>query len=170
VTITGDDGQPRGLRYTLSSGQFGDLREVANGSWASESLVIHSGPCSAGTLRLTQTQGQNVERGLCLRLVERTTIFTSDGIQLRGKLVLPANGHARALAVWVEGSNNNHSTDDTVWQHELARRGAAVFVYDKRGTGASAGTPCPTSMRELATPQLLSRKPAGWHRASVRPG
>jgi uncharacterized protein len=45
------------------------------------------------------------------------------------------------LAVWIEGSNNNPSTDDTVWQYELARRGVAVFVYDKRGTGASTGAP-----------------------------
>jgi uncharacterized protein len=139
VTITGVNGQPRGLQYTLSNGQFGDLKEVAKGSWASESFMIQFEPCSAGRMRLTR--GQVVEAGLRLRLVERATTFTSDGVSLHGKLVLPPGGHARALAVWIEGSNNNPSTDDTVWRYELARRGVAVFVYDKRGTGASTGVP-----------------------------
>lgn len=139
VTITGADGQPRGLRYTFSNGQFGDLQEIAEGSYEGGPLRIRFEPCSAGTLSLTQ--GEAVETGLRLQLVERTTTFTSDGINLHGKLVLPPSGRARALAVWIEGSNNNPSTDDTVWQYELAQRGVAVFVYDKRGTGASGGAP-----------------------------
>jgi uncharacterized protein len=139
LTITGSDGQPRGLRYTLSSGPFGELRQLANGAFASASFEIHFEPCGAGTMRLKQ--GELVETGQRVGLVERTTTFASDGVQLHGKLVLPAGGRARALAVWIEGSNNNPSTDDTVWQYELARRGVAAFVYDKRGTGASAGAP-----------------------------
>lgn len=139
VTITGADGQPRGLRHTLSNGQFRDLKELPDGSYANASLAIRFDPCSVGTMRLTQ--GDVVEQGQRLRLVERATTFTSDGLQLHGKLVLPAGGRSRALAVWIEGSNNNPSTDDSVWQYELARRGVAVFVYDKRGTGESAGAP-----------------------------
>jgi uncharacterized protein len=139
VTITGADGQARGLRYVLSNGQFGSLQEAAGGSFVSQSLAIQFDPCNAGTLRLTK--GAIVERGVRLPIVERDTRFTSDGITLHGKLVLPAGGSAHALAVWIEGSNNNPSTDDSVWPYELARRGVAVFVYDKRGTGASAGAP-----------------------------
>jgi uncharacterized protein len=139
ITITGANGQPRGLQYTLSNGQFGDLKELANGSWESGSFMIQFEPCGAGRMRLTQ--GELVETGIRLRLVERVTNFTSDGVKLHGKLIFPPSGHARALAIWIEGSNNNPSTDDTVWQYELARRGVAVFVYDKRGTGASTGSP-----------------------------
>ena len=139
VTITGADGQPRGLRYLLSNGQFGDLQEVAGGSFVNPSLAIQFEPCSAGALRLTQ--GAIVDRGARLPIVERNTHFTSDGITLHGKLLLPAGGTAQTLAVWIEGSNNNPSTDDSVWPYELARRGVAVFVYDKRGTGASEGAP-----------------------------
>ena len=138
VTITGADGQPRGLRYTLSNGQFGDLQEAARGSFENRSLAVRPEPCSAAALRLIQ--GSIVERGFRIPLVERTTRFTSDGITLHGKLVLPAAGSAKSLAVWIGGSNNNPSTDDSVWPYELARRGVAVFVYDKRGTGASAGS------------------------------
>jgi uncharacterized protein len=139
IIITGANGQPRGLQYTLSNGQFGDLKELANGSWESGSLMIRFEPCSAGGMRLMH--GELVETGIRLRLVERVTNFTSDGVKLHGKLVLPPGGDARALAVWIEGSNNNPSTDDAVWQYELARRGVAVFVYDKRGTGGSVGAP-----------------------------
>ncbi len=145
VTITGADGQPRGLRYLLSSSQFGDLQEAADGSFVSPSLVsrpssrlaIKFAPCGAGRLQLTK--GSVAQQGVRLGIVERSTRFTSDGITLHGKLLQPAGRAAKSLAVWIEGSNNNPSTDDSVWPYELARRGVAVFVYDKRGTGASAG-------------------------------
>jgi uncharacterized protein len=137
VTITGYGGQPRGLQYTLSSGQFGSLQEGASGSYTAGSLTIRFAPRNAGALTLMQ--GEIVEQGVRLRLVERETTFVSDGVRLHGKLVLPPNDTAKALVVWIEGSNNDPSTDDSIWQYELARRGIAVFVYDKRGTGASAG-------------------------------
>lgn len=139
VIITGVGGLPRGLQYTLSNGKFGALHEDASGSYIAGGLVVRFGPCSTSYMRLTQ--GKVTERGVHLRLVEKETTFTSDGISLHGKLVLPSNGRAASAAVWIEGSNNDPSTDDTVWQYELARRGVAAFVYDKRGTGASAGTP-----------------------------
>jgi uncharacterized protein len=139
VIITGANGQPRGLQYTLSNGQFGGLKELANGAWDSGAFKIEFQPCGEGKLRLARAD--LVEAAQRLRLVEQFSSFTSDGLELHGKLVLPAGSPARALAVWIEGSNNDPSTDDTVWQYELARRGVAVFVYDKRGTGASTGAP-----------------------------
>lgn len=137
LTITGTGGEPRGLEYTLSTGQFGKVKESTGGTYADSVLAIQFGSCAAGTIKLTQ--GKVVAQGLRIRLVEKETSFTSDGIKLHGKLVLPANARADSLAVWIEGSNNDPSTDDTVWQYELARRGVATFVHDKRGTGASGG-------------------------------
>lgn len=138
VTITGVGGRTRDLQYTLSNGQFGTLRASADGAYTAPTLTVRFAPCRVGTIVLTQ---DNIaEQGLRLRLAEKEAIFTSDGVQLHGKLVLPANGHAESAAVWIEGSNNDPSTDDNVWQYELARRGVAVLVYDKRGTGASTGT------------------------------
>jgi pimeloyl-ACP methyl ester carboxylesterase len=137
VTITGQDGHPRNLRYTLSTGAFGRLREGADGAYAAERLTVTFEPC--GTRRLTLTQGAAVETGARLPLSETETTFASDGVALHGKLVVPAGSRAQALAVWIDGSNNDPSTDDAIWQYELARRGVAVFGYDKRGTGTSAG-------------------------------
>ena len=137
VTINGVGGQPRGLQYTLSNGRIGTLTEGTGGAYMAGAITIHFDPCKVGTMRLTQDKV--TVQGVRLRLVEQETIFTSDGIKLHGKLILPSNGRAQSAAIWVEGSNNDPSTDDTIWQYELARRGIAVFVYDKRGTGTSAG-------------------------------
>lgn len=139
VTITGAGGQPRALHYTLSNGRFGALNEGADGAYSGGALTIRFAPCRVGTLTLNH--GGVAKRGVRLRLVERRVAFVSDGVRLHGKLVLPSGGRAQSAAVWIEGSNNDPSTDDSVWQYELARRGVAVFVYDKRGTGASAGEP-----------------------------
>ena len=137
VSINGHGGHPRNLQYTLSSGAFGRLREDADGAYAAGKLTIVFAPCSAG--RLTLTQDGAATQGLRLPLAETETTFASGGVTLYGKLVMPQNGKPKALAVWVDGSNNDPSTDDAVWQYELARRGVAVFVYDKRGTGSSTG-------------------------------
>lgn len=139
MAITGHDGQPRALQYTLSDGRFGVLQEQADGSFARGPFTIRFEPCAAGALQLTTPAGAARARATRLALTQQETHFTSDGITLHGKLVLPPQGPARVLAVWVEGSNNNPSTDDAVWPYELARRGVAVFVYDKRGTGGSGG-------------------------------
>lgn len=139
VTITGADGRPRGLQYTLSDGRFGALHEDAGGHFAGDGMDIRFAPCPAGTLALGP--GPDAVTGTRVGTAIKETDFLSDGVRLRGKLVLPPGGAPRALAVWVEGSNNNPSTDDSVWPHELARRGVAVFAYDKRGTGRSAGSP-----------------------------
>lgn len=139
LTITGADGQPRALQYTVSGQRTSVLREVATRSFAGDDLHIVFAPCASASLSLTQ--GQRIEQGRKLALAETTTHFTSQGFALHGKLVMPEGGRAQALAVWIEGSNNNPSTDDAVWPYELARQGVAAFVYDKRGTGASAGAP-----------------------------
>ena len=137
VTVTGSDGHPRDLQYTLSDGRFGSMQALPSGGYSTPSFTASFSRCDEGALTLTR--GSVSERGARQRLVERHTSFESDGVRLRGKLVLPEGGRAHALAVWVEGSNNDPSTDDSVWQYELARRGVAMFVYDKRGTGGSSG-------------------------------
>jgi pimeloyl-ACP methyl ester carboxylesterase len=137
VTITGHAGHPRDLQYTLSSGPFDTLRAQPDGSYTSKAVGVVFEPCGAGRLKLTQ--GGTAEQGIRLPLAETQTDFTSGGVKLHGKLVMPPGRAPKAMAVWIEGSNNDPSTDDAVWPYELARRGVAVFAYDKRGTGASGG-------------------------------
>lgn len=139
LTITGQDGRPRGLHLTWDDGRFGGLEEREGEGFVAGGLTVRFSSCAQG--RLTLTQAGRTQTGQRIETVQTETRFTSDGVPLQGKLVQPPGGRARALAVWVEGSNNNPSTDDAAWPHELARRGVAVFVYDKRGTGRSGGAP-----------------------------
>jgi uncharacterized protein len=137
LTITGSNGERQKLHYVLSSGRFGSLQASDKGKFVGEAMAVTFAPCAKGSLILEHKDSKQEARKL--KLIERAADFESDGIKLRGKLVLPVGGRATTAAVWIEGSNNNSSVDDSVWQYELARRGIATFVYDKRGTGGSAG-------------------------------
>lgn len=137
LTITGSGGEKRALSYAFSDGRFGALSESGGGGFSADRLSLTFSACEVGAVQLTQ--GALTETGKKLHLVQREVRFTSEGVSLFGKLVLPEGGTASAIAVWIEGSNNNPSTDDAMWQYELAQRGVGVFVYDKRGTGASSG-------------------------------
>lgn len=140
LTITGDSGHPRNLQYSRSDGAIGRLVEASDGGYAARppaKLTARFGACASGEVRLEGPMGTEI--GKRLPLVVRETTFKNGDVRLQGKLVLPPNAKARALAVWIGGSNNNPETDDLSWSYELARRGVGVFVYDKRGVGGSGG-------------------------------
>lgn len=140
LTITGSQGHPRNLSYGRSEGGLGRLEAKADGSYVAPTpggLRLTFEPCASGLVQMED--GGATVTGQRLPLVVRETRFQSGAVSLRGKLVLPPGGKAKALAVWIGGSNNDPDTDDVAWQYELARRGVGVFVYDKRGTGGSTG-------------------------------
>jgi uncharacterized protein len=160
VIITGADGLARGLQYKLENGQFGKLREDASGSFSSETYVINFAPCKVGTMRLTE--GNVAKDGVRIRLIEKNTRFTSEGVELHGKLVLPANGRAKSAAVWIEGSNNDPSTDDAIWQYELASRGVAHLCTTKEVLALRLAHPHPISMFVLKIQPLRLLRFVGW--------
>jgi pimeloyl-ACP methyl ester carboxylesterase len=140
LSLTGSAGHPRDLRYGRSEGGLGKLVEQADGGYVSSAppkLALRFEPCASGVVRMESGAGALQARRV--PLVVRQTTFRSGDVALRGKLVLPPGGKAKAMAVWIGGSNNDPDTDDMGWQFELARRGVGVFVYDKRGTGGSGG-------------------------------
>ncbi len=141
LTIAGSEGHPRNLQYLRSDGRLGRLAEQPDGSYAATGnvkLIARFEPCASGILHLQEgTEAAIVGRRM--PLVVHETQFHSGEIRLNGKLVLPPGSAAKALAVWITGSNNNPEVDDLIWCYELARRGVGVFVYDKRGIGGSGG-------------------------------
>lgn len=141
LSITGSNGHPRDLRYARSEGGLGRLVEQADGAYVSSApppkLTLRFDACESGLVRLENDSSEQLGRRA--PLVVRETVFRSGDVDLHGKLVMPPGGHAKAVAVWIGGSNNDPDTDDTGWQFELARRGVGFFVYDKRGAGASGG-------------------------------
>lgn len=75
-----------------------------------------------------------------LPMTETDTVFTSAATRLAGRLIEPTTGASaeRPLVVLVHGSERSAAIG-SVYAHALAAQGLSVFVYDKRGTGASEG-------------------------------
>lgn len=74
-----------------------------------------------------------------LPLAETDALFTSLGTRLAGRLIEPTTPDATLpLVVMVHGSERSPALASP-YAYALAAQGIRVFVYDKRGTGASEG-------------------------------
>ncbi|MCH9692535.1 MAG: alpha/beta fold hydrolase [Gammaproteobacteria bacterium] len=74
-------------------------------------------------------------------LQETNTVFMSDGLQLKGRLIEPAGKDAgKPLVVFVHGSESTPTVGASYYPYMLAAQGVSVFAYDKRGTGGSEGS------------------------------
>ncbi len=69
----------------------------------------------------------------------RDVEFVSQNTRLKGTLMLPKGVDHPPVAIIVHGSVQLGSDFYAVWGRHLVREGIGVFVYDKRGTGASEG-------------------------------
>ncbi|WP_395646708.1 alpha/beta hydrolase family protein [Terricaulis sp.] len=113
------------LRYMFLDGRIGSTAD-------NDPLVA----CVDGGVRVGGAAGA-VWRALPFTRTD--TAFTSVGTRLVGRLIEPAgNDPQRPLVVMVHGSERT-SPLNSAYAYALAAQGIAVFVYDKRGTGGSAG-------------------------------
>lgn len=124
--------QPRHFRYVFTDGRWGNTGDPNPLAYCREGQVFVKRP--SGVIETW--------RQVPLRLTR--THFVSDGTTLSGLLVEPVNSQGKPpLLVQVHGSNNTgwiNGQDE--WGHEaysFAAHGISTFVYDKRGTGESAG-------------------------------
>lgn len=142
LAITGVDGTAHDLEYNLSSGEYGHLTWASGDSYALGTNpaygAVRFSECAAGNVTFAEN-GKPAVTGHQLPLKSIDTFFESSGTRMHGKLVMPADGNARAVVVWVQGSDDDPATDDEDWQYELPLLGIGVFVYDKRGSGGSGG-------------------------------
>jgi uncharacterized protein len=67
------------------------------------------------------------------------TTFQGRDVALAGRLVLPQGDGAVPIVVLVHGAEHTSARDSYSLQRILPAEGVGVFVYDKRGTGASGG-------------------------------
>ena len=73
-------------------------------------------------------------------VIRHDTIFKgAKGTKLSGRLILPAGDGPVPVVVQVHGSERASALNHDPFQHLLPLQGVGVFVYDKRGTGASKG-------------------------------
>ncbi|HEX3765527.1 MAG TPA: alpha/beta hydrolase [Kofleriaceae bacterium] len=130
-----------GLRYRMFDGTTGALR-AAGDAWTStlgwtdrpDGKRFALGACGSGELRVDDLAGRRIE----LDVTE--TRFAGHGVELAGRLVLPPGKQRVPIAVLIHGSENSSALQTYSLQRLLPAEGIGVFVYDKRGTGSSAGT------------------------------
>lgn len=119
----------KGWRYQFIDGRYGYVADANPLVYCGRKAVHVKRP--GGTVE-TWTQAP-------LRFTQ--TRFMSDGNSLSGLLIEPdLTGEKRPLVVLVHGSFNNGWIDGyTHYPYFLAASGVSTFLFDKRGTGHSAG-------------------------------
>jgi uncharacterized protein len=132
-----------GLRWRTLAGRTGRLRPDGQLGWTSslgwtdepDQVTVKFGPCGSGTIQFEGKPGKTVP------LSVTDVKFRSGEVTLAGRLVLPDS--ARAVPIMVVGhGSEKHSALLNAFRQRLypATGEVGVFVYDKRGTGASEGS------------------------------
>ena len=132
-----DDGH---LRWRRKDGTSGLLTE-ASGRWTStlgwtgrpDGKRVTFGQCEAGRIVFDGTPGARIAFDVT------ETTFEGAGARLAGRLVMPKGTDRVPIVVLVHGSEHSSARDSYSLQRQLPSEGIGVFVYDKRGTGASGG-------------------------------
>ncbi len=119
-----------------AAGQRYLFRDGRRGSTADDNAPL---TCVADAVAIKKSDGAE-ERWKQLPLTTTDTAFTSVETELAGRLIEPraAAGGGRPLVVMVHGSERTAALNSP-YAYSLAAQGITVFVYDKRGTGKSAG-------------------------------
>ncbi|MEP6634649.1 MAG: alpha/beta hydrolase [Luteimonas sp.] len=129
------------LRWRLTDGTTGALKHAAGSAWTStlgwtdrpDGHRIVFGDCAAGTIRFDANRGTRIAFDI------NETQFTSGGVSLAGRLVLPAGNARVPIVVLVHGAEHDSARESYALQRLFPANGIGAFVYDKRGTGASGG-------------------------------
>ncbi|MBQ1541826.1 alpha/beta hydrolase [Caulobacter sp. CCUG 60055] len=129
------------LRWRRFDGTSGALTEGAGGVWTStlgwtkkpDGKTI-SFDCAKGAIAFDGVEGRRIDFDVA------ETRFDSAGAALAGRLVMPKGSGAAPIVVLLHGSERDSAMRFNALQRLLPARGVGVFVYDKRGTGASSGS------------------------------
>tara|TARA_R110002073_G_scaffold88731_4_gene210569 strand:+ start:8060 stop:9415 length:1356 start_codon:yes stop_codon:yes gene_type:complete len=134
------------LRWRAFDGQVGRISAGEDGLWSGTTgwtdqpnpARFDLGDCGMTSLTIAGLDGYNgVAERIPLEIID--TEFESDGLTLAGRLVLPVGTEPVPIAVWVHGSERDSARDWAYAQRMMPAQGVGIFVYDKRGTGASQG-------------------------------
>jgi pimeloyl-ACP methyl ester carboxylesterase len=129
------------LRWRRPDGTSGLLSQQSDGKWSStmgwtgraDGKIVDLTDCNRGVIRFAGIVGHKLD-------FETTEApFTSGGVQLAGRLLLPRGRGTLPIVVLVHGSEDDSARRTYAIQRLLPAQGVGVFVYDKRGTGDSKG-------------------------------
>ncbi|MDC8014821.1 alpha/beta hydrolase family protein [Tahibacter soli] len=137
--------------YRSGSGESVAISERPNtaetGEWRYTFLDGRYGGTKAGVVAcaddaVTVTRDRKpAERWNAVPLRTTSTTFKSGDLTLAGQLIEPAGVDKPPLVVFVHGSERTPTVGGrSSYAYLFAAQGISVFVFDKRGTGASGGT------------------------------
>jgi uncharacterized protein len=129
------------LRWRRKDGTTGALTEASDGGWTStlgwterpDGKRVSFSDCAKGEIRFDGVTGKRIAFDVT------ETKFQGAGVSLAGRLVMPKGNSRVPIVVLVHGSERDSARDFYTLQRLFPTEGIGVFVYDKRGTGASAG-------------------------------
>lgn len=129
-----------GLRWRLFDGRTGKLVRAQAGwistrGWTNrpDGTQVSFDDCASDRITFNGLQGRRIP------LDVSDTTFRGDGVDLAGRLVMPLGPRPAPIVVLVHGSEDYSALEFYSLQRQLPAEGVGVFVYDKRGTGASGG-------------------------------
>ncbi len=130
------------LRWRRLDGTTGALRKAPGGDWTStlgwtdrrDGVRVSLPDCTTGVIGFDGLRGHRV----ALRATDTT--FRSHDTTLEGRLVMPTGSSRVPVVVLLHGAEHDSALTYYFLQRMLPAQGVGVFVYDKRGTGASGGT------------------------------
>src|SRR5579864_4566166 len=129
------------LRWRRLDGNTGVLHQGASGVWTStlgwtdriDGKSATFSACPTDEIRFDGLAGRRI-------VFDATdTAFQGNAVKLAGRLVLPRGSTVVPLVVLVHGAEHDSALQGYFLQRLLPAEGVGVFVYDKRGTGASGG-------------------------------
>jgi len=130
------------FRWRKFDGSTGVLHQKEDGSWTStlgwtERPDGHTASftgCANGEIEFDGKKAHRIPFDVTDIVFEGR-----DGVKLAGRLVLPKGNERVPIAVLVHGAEHESARDSYALQRLLPAENVGVFVYDKRGTGASKG-------------------------------
>ncbi|HUA80336.1 MAG TPA: alpha/beta hydrolase [Dyella sp.] len=129
------------LRWRRVDGTTGLLTRHPDGTWTStrgwtgrlDDITVRFSDCRDGRITFDGTTGRRIDFDIA------NTRFDGAGVSLAGRLVLPKGKERVPIVVLVHGSEHDSALDFYDLQRMFPAMGIGVFIYDKRGTGASGG-------------------------------
>jgi uncharacterized protein len=130
------------LRWRRLDGTTGVLHKTATALWTSTSgwtgradhKSVFFGDCDRRSIVFDGLRGERIAFDV------RENTFYSHGTTLAGRLVMPSGNGRVPVVVLVHGSERDSALETYFLQRLFPSSGVGAFVYDKRGTGRSAGT------------------------------
>jgi pimeloyl-ACP methyl ester carboxylesterase len=140
IDIARSDGDK--FRWRKFDGTTGVFHQKEDGSWTStlgwtdrpDGHAASFTGCANGEIEFDGKKAHRIPFD-----VTETVFEGRDGTKLAGRLVLPKGNERIPIVVLVHGAEKESARESYALQRLLPAENVGVFVYDKRGTGSSAG-------------------------------